>query len=152
MGKDKTTEFSFGCVFWPFNSFHTRQRGGEGEREGNGYSQTCLKRHRIPDGKFGQLSSGLTSKMYLSYLIYFTITKVYFLWFLKNNFQGVNFSEWVEFKKKKSVVLRPKNCSKDRDLLFYRRFWNTISRNKNTIFHRSELSHYAYQLFHARNY
>lgn len=90
--------------------------------------------------------------MYLRYLIYFTITKVYFLWFLKKNFQGVNFSEWVEFKKKKSVVLRPKNCSKDRDLLFYRRFWNTISRNKNTIFHRSELSHYAYQLFHARNY
>ena len=53
--------------------------GGGGEREGNGYSQTCLKRHRIPDGKFGQFSSGFTSKMYLSYLIYFTITKVYFL-------------------------------------------------------------------------
>ena len=41
--------------------------------------------------------------MYLSYLIYFTITKVYFLSFLKKNFQGVNFSEWVEFEKKKGV-------------------------------------------------
>ena len=83
MGKDKTTEFSFGCdsciLTVQFFLYEAKGWGGEGEREGNGYSQTCLKRHRIPEGKFGQFSSGLTSKMYLSYLIYFTITKVYFL-------------------------------------------------------------------------
>lgn len=37
----------------------------------------------------------------------------------------------------------------DRDLLFYSRIWNTISRSRNMVFHPSALSPFAFQLFYA---
>ena len=36
--------------------------------------------------------------------------------------------------------------------VIFRRIWNTVSRSKNTIFHRSALSHFPFKLLYSQSY